>query len=80
MQETGIANNLYELAVLNGLSITQVMQLDENVKTVEAVSKKIVKLFAGAHKPASSFDEDGPPETVKLEGIDYWYVWEYVVQ
>ncbi len=79
MQETGISTNLFAMAALNGISITEQLQVNQQIKVEDATLKKVVALLA-KHKPASDFDTDGPPQTVIREGIGFWFVYQYVVQ
>lgn len=85
MQYQGDASLLYSLAASLGMNITEQLT-DGNYLAVvqQAADARKAKLVDMLNRPkdwpASDFDKDGPPISVKLDGIDYWYVWEYVVQ
>lgn len=71
LQEAGTVEGIFEVAFLNGLSITDdLVPGNEYLKPAIQV-QKIVDLFANTHKPSSN----GYNElTEQPEGIDYWYI------
>lgn len=85
MEYMGDALGLWPLALHGNKSITELLQAGNRMElptqATTALQRKIIKLLAEPYnKPASQLDIDGPPLTEKAEGIDYWYLYEYVVQ
>lgn len=71
IQEAGTVEGLFEVAFLNGLSITDDLIPGNEYLKPSVQVQKIVDLFANTHKPASNAYND---LTEQPEGIDYWYI------
>ena len=85
MEYQGDVLALWPLAVSQGKSMTDLLQPGSRVtipdSSLTTLQKKLINLLAMPYnKPASQLDIDGPPLTEKAEGIDYWYLYEYIVQ
>jgi hypothetical protein len=85
MQHLGNTNDLFGLAASLGFSMTEALTAGDRLlmpgKELTRIERALNVLLNRAYNiPASDMDADGPPQTEILEGIDYWYVWEYVVR
>lgn len=86
MQHLGSASFIFPMAAGLGLNITESLTPGDYYKVETATNapaelKKMIRLLNEKRNiPASDINKDGPPLTVKLEGIDYWFLYEYEVQ
>lgn len=53
IQGTGDIDNAFEMALLNGVSVTDVFPIGYNLKATNATKKSIVSLWNANHKPAT---------------------------
>jgi hypothetical protein len=74
MQETGTFETLMEMARLNGISITDDLQVKGSYRKTDVVDERIVTVFAGTLKPASNVPVDEDQLPTPPEGIDYWII------
>jgi hypothetical protein len=74
MQEAGTVESLFEVALLNGICLTDDLTPDHEYKRPALVNAKVVSVFSGAVKPASNTPVDEEQLPVELNGIDYWYI------
>lgn len=56
LQQTGRIDNVFETALLNGMSITDDLVIGTEVKKAGVVNKTIVSIFNSKNKPASAID------------------------
>jgi hypothetical protein len=54
IQGTGNVDNAFEMAVLNGLSITDGLEIGQEIMPTEVTNRNIVALFNAKHIPATS--------------------------
>lgn len=72
MQEAGSVESLFEVAVLNGLSITEKLTIGNAYLKPVIALQDIVKVFKGALKPASDDEVPNPELPGGKSGIGYW--------
>jgi hypothetical protein len=78
IQELGDMERLFEVALLNEMSVTDELAAGDFILVPESENSKknIVKIFSDpANKPASGSTEGGAGDWLNvLEGIDYWAI------
>lgn len=82
MQYLGSSEPLFGLATEQDLSITDFLGSGSYMLIKQPVvqSKMVRYLNINPNQPASDMNDNTPPLSLKLEGIDYWYLNEYIVQ
>lgn len=72
IQGTGAIENAFEMALLNGLSITDDLEIGQTIEPSTITSKSIVAMFSEKHYPATFevFPKTGELSPV-LGGIGY---------
>lgn len=79
MQESGNAARVFDYAIANGLSITELIAPGEDIETLQVDLNAVVKVLKREpNYPASDMDDMGTLGYAG-EGIGYWYLYEYVV-
>lgn len=74
IQETGSFESVMQMAFINGISITDELELEREYRKTDVVDERIVAVFAGALKPASNVPVDEEQLPAEPEGIDYWII------
>ncbi|MDP1812329.1 MAG: hypothetical protein Q8K66_13085 [Sediminibacterium sp.] len=74
IQESGNIESLIELALLNGVNITDDLAPDTLLRKSGVIDKNIVTLFKTNMKPASNSPVSEDQLPAELEGIDYWSI------
>lgn len=70
----GVPSAYIEIANLNGLDITAVLEPGKVLLVPEVVNKKVISVFSSQNEPATdylNYEVDGPEQ---LEGIGYWII------
>ena len=67
---TGSVENAFEMAILNGLSITDNVVIGQELKTTEVTLKSIVSIFNEKRRPATGITVEHMQE-IESKGIGY---------
>lgn len=80
MQESGKAELALAYAIANGMSLTERLEVDTQLRTLQVENRTVSEVLKQKrHLPASDADDiDQEPE--QQEGIGYWTLNQYVVQ
>ncbi len=76
MQECGSVESLFQMAVLNKISVTDDLIIGQQYKKLPVANADIAQVFAGEHKPASNTPVPEDLLPMPLQGVDYWYIEE----
>lgn len=78
LQDSGSVESIMDLALANGLSITDQLTTGKLLDCESPVYNRVVfdEYRLKGIVPATAMTEKDLP----MEGIDYWYIFEYIVQ
>ncbi len=82
IQQCGDATAVFNLAVLNGLSVTDDLKVGQIIESNEVVDVDVEKYYRLRNiKPATAFSDADKVLTAKNEGIGYWAIEvDFIVQ
>lgn len=70
LEATGSADNAFEMAILNGISVTDTVLSGQELKASKVTRKVIVNFFTDKNRPASGLIINETEQT-QNEGIDF---------
>lgn len=71
IEQTGNIENVFEMALINGKSITADLIIGESLKTSGKINNSIVELFGENNKPATALNNDLLESIVNPGGIGF---------
>ncbi|MBO4778102.1 MAG: hypothetical protein J5588_06365 [Bacteroidales bacterium] len=73
LQECGNAESAFNMAMLNGLSMTDVLSNGQSLELPDVTEKKIVQQYAvNEIFPATAITATQFNETISGEGVEFW--------
>lgn len=73
LQECGDVAAAYAIADLNGMSVSDSLEVGSELQVPAGVDdQEVVSLFAGVHKPAST--ETDATSDINGEGLEFWVI------
>lgn len=73
MQHCGDVSAVYEIADLNGKSVTDDLVIGEDLKVPDAIDNRIVTMFEDTYLYPASWENPESSE-VNGEGLEYWAI------
>lgn len=70
----GVPSAYIEIANLNGLDITSVLEPGKELLIPEPVNKKVISVFSSKNEPATDYLNYSVVGPNQLEGIGYWII------
>lgn len=75
LQHCGAADAAYDIALLNGLSITDALEVGAQLELPPAMSVAVMRHYASAGiKPATALTKAQEQDTIGGEGVEFWAI------